>query len=410
MPNSRLVLIGIGAIALVIMSVYGSLVLASPGGGVHNNSNPPSVQLNGAGATLAYPLLSLISGTYTQIHPNVNINYQPIGSTGGVNQLLHKTVDFSATYPPMNTAQRAKATPPGALHIPEAISALAIAYNIRSVPTGLHLTGPILAAIYLGNITTWSDPAITSINPGVSLPSETIETIHQEEGDGTTYVFTSYLNQTSPKWAQLVGAGTFVQWPPLVPNPPDLHHSPVPDIGLSVSSSKVTLKGGDSTKLSIQLTSNDYFKGIAYLVATSISGVKLSYSNSTIPLSYYNETFSGIHWVTAGNSTLTLTTDASIPIGDHNLVVAVFSSTLSHSLTIVLTVKGFTSTTPSGPSDSRGSLGQKLILGLQPMIYFGIIAGLAVALAVAAILEMQRPKPTGRRVFLEDASPANPKS
>ncbi len=230
MPSFRLVLIGIGAIVLLVAGAYGALVLASPASsnfGQPTSNREQSVTLNGAGATLAYPLLSLITGKYTEIHPNVLINYQPIGSVGGIKQFTLKTVDFGATYPPMNAAQRAKA--PNALHVPEAISALAVAYNIQGVPTGLRLTGSVLAKIFLGNISRWDDPELVVLNPGAHFPSTTIITIHQEEGDGTTFVFTSYLTQQSPKWAQLVGAGTFVQWPPLVPVPPP--------VSLSISSS-----------------------------------------------------------------------------------------------------------------------------------------------------------------------------
>ncbi len=180
---------------------------------------------------------------------------------------------------------------------------------------------------------------------------------------------------------------------------------PVPDIGFSVSSLKLTLKPGDSAALYVRLTSNDYFKGFSYLVATSISGVKLSYSNSTIPLSYYNETFSGIHWVTAGNSTLFLSTDASIPTGEHSLVLAVLSGSLSHSLTVTITISPSQSGTTGSSASARTPV-QKLILGLQPVAYFGIIGVLATMLGVAAVLELRRPRSSGRRAFLEDSQPA----
>ncbi|HZD13161.1 MAG TPA: phosphate ABC transporter substrate-binding protein PstS, partial [Candidatus Binatus sp.] len=208
MPNLRLVLIGLGAIMLVVAGIYGSYVLASP---QDQAANLPSVTINGAGATLAYPLLSLISGKYTQNHPNIQINYQPIGSVGGIKQFTVKTIDFGATYPPMTAKQRVAA--PGALHIPEAISALASAYNLPTVHQRINLNGDVLAQIYLGRVSYWNDTAIADLNPGVTLPPAYINTIHQEDGDGTTFVFTEFLSHANGEWRSNVGFGTLVSFP-----------------------------------------------------------------------------------------------------------------------------------------------------------------------------------------------------
>ncbi len=210
MPNPRLILIGLGAVALVIASIYGSYILALPQGQALGSSKQ-AVTINGAGATLAYPLLSLIAGHYTQVHPNIQINYQPIGSVGGIKQFTVKTIDFGTTYPPMTTQQRVAA--PNGLHIPEAISALAISYNLPTVQQRIRLNGHVLAQIYLGNVKSWNDPQISGLNPGLILPGGDINTVHQEDGDGTTFVFTSFLSQASPEWQSKVGRGTLVSFP-----------------------------------------------------------------------------------------------------------------------------------------------------------------------------------------------------
>lgn len=208
MANLRLSLIGVAGIILVLAGAYGGLVLASPS---QASVSAESTTINGAGATLAYPLLSLTASSYTQIHPNVLVNYQPMGSVAGIKQFTLKTVDFGATYPPMNSQQRRQA--PNALHIPEAISALAIAYHIGgNSPQGVHLTGPVIAQIFLGNIQYWDDAAIQSLNPGLILPHGAITSVHQEDGDGTTFMFTSYLSEVSSEWQSKVGAGTLVTW------------------------------------------------------------------------------------------------------------------------------------------------------------------------------------------------------
>jgi phosphate transport system permease protein/phosphate transport system substrate-binding protein len=216
MPSSRIILIAISALALLTASVYGGVVETSP---LLSSSLGPGVTLNGAGATLTYPLLSNMELSYTKIHPNVYINYQPIGSIAGINAHIAKTVDFGATYPPLTYNQSLQA--PHTLHIPESISAVVLGYNVLGsdgktpLPTGLRLNGTVIAKIFLGNITRWNDPGIKSLNPdlAMALPDRAIQTIHDTLAEGGTFVFTSYLASVSSDFNATVGHGTIVPWP-----------------------------------------------------------------------------------------------------------------------------------------------------------------------------------------------------
>ena len=170
------------------------------------------ITINGAGATFPFPLIDTWRVDYKSIKPNVNINYQSIGSGGGVKQFTEKTVDFGATDAPLTASEVQRA--PGAVHIPETIGSVVVAYNIPSMPNkGLKLTGPVLADIFLGKITKWNDPKIQSLNPGVSLPGEDIIVVHRSDGSGTTYVWTDYLSNISTAWNEQIGRGKSVQWP-----------------------------------------------------------------------------------------------------------------------------------------------------------------------------------------------------
>jgi phosphate transport system permease protein/phosphate transport system substrate-binding protein len=171
------------------------------------------ITLNGAGATFPFPLIDTWRVEYQKIKPNVNINYQSIGSGGGVKQFTEKTVDFGASDAPLTRSEQQKA--PGAVHIPETIGSVVVAYNLpTSVPNkGLELTGTIVADIFLGKIKKWNDPQIQSINPGITLPSDDIVVVHRSDGSGTTFVWTSYLSKISPQWNQTVGSAKSVQWP-----------------------------------------------------------------------------------------------------------------------------------------------------------------------------------------------------
>ncbi len=168
--------------------------------------------LNGAGATFPYPIYSKWFSDYHNLHPDAAINYQSIGSGGGQRQILAQTVDFGASDGPMSDEQLAQAKVK-ILHIPTVLGSVVPAYNLPGVKTELKFTGPILAGIFLGKITTWNDPAIAKANPGVALPSDNIVVIHRSDGSGTSYVFTDYLSKISPDWNSSVGKGTSVKWP-----------------------------------------------------------------------------------------------------------------------------------------------------------------------------------------------------
>jgi phosphate transport system substrate-binding protein len=205
----------------VTTAVFVAILLVPQSTSIFAQVQPPSqlqqqqgqITLNGAGATFPFPLIDTWRVEYQNVNPNVNINYQSIGSGGGVRQFTERTVDFGASDAPL-TGNETQALPAPAVHIPETIGSVVAAYNINGVPEkGLKLSGPILADIFRGTITTWNDPRIAELNPDLQLPSENIVVVHRSDGSGTTFVWTSYLSLISPEWSQTVGTGKSVQWP-----------------------------------------------------------------------------------------------------------------------------------------------------------------------------------------------------
>ena len=170
-----------------------------------------SVDLTGAGATFPYPLYSKWFSDYAA-QTGVKINYQSIGSGGGIRQLSEGTVDFGASDGPMNDTELAAAKGP-VMHFPTVLGAVAVTYNLPQMTAPLKLTGDVLADIFAGRITKWNAPRIASLNPGVSLPADDILVVHRSDGSGTTYVFTDYLTAVSPSWASGPGRGKEVPWP-----------------------------------------------------------------------------------------------------------------------------------------------------------------------------------------------------
>src|ERR1700730_4402083 len=168
--------------------------------------------LNGAGATFPYPIYSKWFSEYHKLHPDIQINYQPSGSVGGIRQLSAGTVDFGATDGPMTDDQLREAKIK-ILHVPTVLGADVPAYNIPGVTEELKFTPQVLAGIFLGKITNWNDKAIAAANPGVTLPNQDIIVVHRSDGSGTTYIFTAYLAKVSPEWQNQVGKGTSVKWP-----------------------------------------------------------------------------------------------------------------------------------------------------------------------------------------------------
>jgi phosphate transport system substrate-binding protein len=168
--------------------------------------------LNAAGATFPYPIYSKWFDVYHTAHPDVQINYQSIGSGGGIRQLTAGTVDFGASDGPMTDDQLAQAKFK-ILHFPTVLGADVPSYNIAGVTGDLNFTQKALAGIYLGQITKWNDPEIAKANPGISLPNADIVVIHRSDGSGTTYIWTDFLSKVSSEWKAKVGTGTSVNWP-----------------------------------------------------------------------------------------------------------------------------------------------------------------------------------------------------
>lgn len=172
-----------------------------------------AITLNGAGATFPFPLIDTWRVEYQTVNPQVSLNYQSIGSGGGIRQFTERTVDFGASDAPLNAIQTA-ALPGTAVHIPETIGSVVAAYNIPGITEkGLQLTGPILAEIFMGTITKWDDPKIKEVNPETPLPNADIVVVHRSDGSGTTFVWTDFLSKVSPEWNSTVGRGTAVEWP-----------------------------------------------------------------------------------------------------------------------------------------------------------------------------------------------------
>ena len=170
-----------------------------------------AILVNGAGATFPYPLYSKWFDEFHKRNSEIQINYQSIGSGGGIRQVLEGTVDFGATDGPM-TDEQLKTAPVSILHLPTALGAVVPTYNVSGVEH-LRFTPEALAGIFLGKVTHWNDPAIAKENPGVTLPAAAIVPIHRSDGSGTTYIFTDYLAKVSGDWQQGVGKGTSVNWP-----------------------------------------------------------------------------------------------------------------------------------------------------------------------------------------------------
>jgi phosphate transport system substrate-binding protein len=170
------------------------------------------VALNAAGATFPYPIYSKWFSEYHKAHPDVEINYQSIGSGGGIRQVTAGTVDFGASDGPMTDEQLAEAKFK-LFHIPTVLGSVAPAYNISGVTGEIKFTPEVLANIYLGKITNWNDKAIAKDNPDLHLPDKPIIVVHRSDGSGTTYIFTDYLSKISPEWKSRVGKNTSVKWP-----------------------------------------------------------------------------------------------------------------------------------------------------------------------------------------------------
>jgi phosphate transport system substrate-binding protein len=171
-----------------------------------------ATQLTGAGATFPYPFYSKAFYEYSQQHPDVTVNYQSIGSGGGIQQFIARTVDFAASDVPMNEEELKRAGGP-VLQLPGTLGGEAMGYNLPGIGKGLRMTRQLIADIYLGKVTKWNDPEITELNPKLKLPDMAITVVHRSDGSGTTYIFSDFLSHVSPEWKEKVGVGKSLQWP-----------------------------------------------------------------------------------------------------------------------------------------------------------------------------------------------------
>jgi phosphate transport system substrate-binding protein len=171
-----------------------------------------TVDIDGAGASFPYPIYAKWFSEYDKLHPEVRINYQSIGSGGGIRQFTGGTVFFGATDGPM-TEEQILAAPDRVLHLPTVLGAVVPVYNLPGVSAELRFSGPVLASMFMGKIVKWNDPAIAADNPGVSLPEIDITVVHRSDGSGTSYIFCDYLAKVSPDWKKTVGVATSVAWP-----------------------------------------------------------------------------------------------------------------------------------------------------------------------------------------------------
>ena len=206
---------------LSFAAVAAALVLAACTGGEQRGSDSAAgtvaggsggVDLTGAGATFPYPIYSKWFHEYAQ-QKGVKINYQSIGSGGGIRQLSEGTVDFGASDSPMTDEEIARAKGGPVLHVPTVLGAVVLTYNLPGVSQSLKLTPEVIADIYLGRIVKWNDARIASLNQGAQLPNADIVVVHRSDGSGTSFVFTDYLTAVSPDWARGPGKGKEVQWP-----------------------------------------------------------------------------------------------------------------------------------------------------------------------------------------------------
>jgi len=167
--------------------------------------------LTGAGSTFINPIMSQWSHHYKD-ETGTEVNYQSIGSGGGINMFINQTVDFAGTDVPMNPGEKAQVKG-GYVTIPDILGAVVVGYNIPGVGAGIHLSGPVLADIFQGKITVWNDPRITALNPGTTFPNDNILVVHRSDGSGTTAIFTDYLSKVSGDWRNNIGSGKSVNWP-----------------------------------------------------------------------------------------------------------------------------------------------------------------------------------------------------
>src|SRR5215470_10566605 len=197
-------------VAWIGILILGLVALACNGGG--GSSGSGAVSLQGAGASFPNPLYQKWLSEYGRLHPNVKIDYQSIGSGGGIKQIKEQTIDFGASDAPMKDDDL-KSAPGEILHVPTVLGAVVITYNLPGLTKPLRFSSETIADIFLGKIKKWNDPKIAADNPGVTLPAADITVVHRSDSSGTSAVFTDYLSKVSPEWKEKVGAGVSPSWP-----------------------------------------------------------------------------------------------------------------------------------------------------------------------------------------------------
>jgi phosphate transport system substrate-binding protein len=213
--------IGAGAAAVILLLAVGAC--SSAAAGPTSPRTSPSVAsfgsgdratVTGAGSTFDAPFFDLAFARYHQQHPAVSISYAAVGSSAGIAAFSAKKADFGASDVPMTASEQAATAGGPSVQVPVDLGAEVIVYNL-TLPGGqrLHLTGPVIARIFLGQITRWDNPAITALNPGINLPAAPITVVHRSDGSGTTYIFSNYLSSVAPAWAAKVGTGKTLHWP-----------------------------------------------------------------------------------------------------------------------------------------------------------------------------------------------------
>jgi len=199
--------ISVASIAVIFLAFVSAGCLSGNGAGTGKTTD-----LTGAGSTFIYPLMSKWAGEYSKINPAVRVNYQSIGSGGGIQQMIAGSIDFGASDAPMSDEEYGKAQ--GILHIPVTIGAVVVSYNLPELKgVKIKLSGDVISDIFLGKIKKWNDAKIKELNPEISLPDKEIAVVHRSDGSGTTYVFTDYLSSVSGEWLNNVGRGKSVSWP-----------------------------------------------------------------------------------------------------------------------------------------------------------------------------------------------------
>jgi phosphate transport system substrate-binding protein len=203
--------------ALLALTVAAFTTAACGGNTSQPSSGAPAptgqrLEITGAGATFPNPIYSKWFSEYNKLHPEIEINYQSIGSGGGIRQVIAETVFFGATDGPM-TDEQLKMAPGPIIHLPTVLGAVVPVYNVADAGTELKFNGAVLADIYLGKVKKWNDAAIAKLNPGVKLPATDITVVHRSDGSGTTFIFVDYLSKVSPEFKSKVGVNTSVMWP-----------------------------------------------------------------------------------------------------------------------------------------------------------------------------------------------------